>query len=56
VTRRNAVFAYDFRPRSHRWQVMAAVRPSELELMFAMTTVGGDFFRAYLNHDEAENW
>jgi hypothetical protein len=56
-------FAYDFRPHSHHWQVMAAVRAAEFEaatlevggarLMFAMTSVGDGFFPLHLELDEA---
>ncbi len=51
-------FAFDFRPHSHHWQVMAGVRASEYEaatievggaeIMFAMTSVGDGFFPARL--------
>jgi hypothetical protein len=48
------MFAYDFRPHSHHWQVMAGVRASAHEaatitvggatIMMAMTSVGDGFF------------
>jgi hypothetical protein len=50
-------FAFDFRPHSHHWQVMAGVRAAEHEaatihvggadIMFAMTSVGDGFFPAH---------
>jgi hypothetical protein len=50
-------FAFDFRPHSHHWQVMAGVRAAEHEaatitvggaaVMFAMTSVGDGFFPAH---------
>ncbi|MBV1852860.1 hypothetical protein [Catellatospora tritici] len=56
-------FAFDFRPHSHHWQVMAGVRASEHEaatievggarVMFAMTSIGDGFFPVYLDHDVA---
>jgi hypothetical protein len=54
-------FAYDFRPHSHHWQVMAGVRGSEHEaatievgdatIMFAMTSVGDGVFPVHLELD-----
>jgi hypothetical protein len=56
-------FAYDFRPHSHHWQVMAGVRAAEHEaatidvggarIMFAMTSVGDGFFPAHLELDDS---
>ncbi|BCJ68896.1 hypothetical protein [Polymorphospora rubra] len=56
-------FAYDFRPHSHHWQVMAGVRASEHEagtidvgaarIMFAMTSVGDGFFPVHAELDAA---
>ena len=57
------LFAYDFRPHSHHWQVMAGVRASEHDaatievggarLMFAMTSVGDGFFPVHVELDAA---
>jgi len=54
-------FAYDFRPHSHHWQVMAGVRASPHDaatididgarLLFAMTSVGDGFFPVHVEHD-----
>jgi hypothetical protein len=54
-------FAYDFRPHSHHWQVMADVRASEYEaatidvggarMLFATTSVGDGFFPVRVHHD-----
>jgi hypothetical protein len=54
-------FAFDFRPHSHHWQVMALVRASEHEagviqvggatVMMAMTSVGDGFFPVHLDVD-----
>jgi hypothetical protein len=54
-------FAYDFRPHSHHWEVMARVRASENEaatievggarLMMAMTSVGDGFFPVHQEVD-----
>jgi hypothetical protein len=54
-------FAFDFRPHSHLWQVMADVRASENEaatidvggarLMFVMTSVGDGFFPVHVERD-----
>jgi hypothetical protein len=51
-------FAFDFRPHSHHYQVMGAVRASEEEaatieisgvpILFAMTSVGDGFFPVQL--------
>jgi hypothetical protein len=56
-------FAFDFRPHSHHWQVMADVRASEKEaatidvggarIMFAMTSVGDGFFPVHVELDAA---
>ncbi len=56
-------FAFDFRPHSHHWQVMAGVRASEHEaasidvggarVMFAMTTVGDGVFPVHVELDAA---
>ncbi|MEV0729764.1 hypothetical protein [Polymorphospora sp. NPDC050346] len=56
-------FAYDFRPHSHHWQVMAGVQVSEHEaatidvggarVMFAMTSVGDGFFPVHAELDAA---
>lgn len=56
-------FAVDFRPHSHHWQAMRAVRASEHEaatlavggadVMLAMTSVGDGFFPAHLDVDAA---
>jgi hypothetical protein len=65
--RRTAVperkFAFDFRPHSHHWRVMADVRASAHEaatievggarIMFAMTSVGDGFFPVHLERDAA---
>jgi hypothetical protein len=52
-------FAFDFRPHSHHWAVMAGVRASEHEaatievggahIMFAMTSVGDGFFPVHVD-------
>ncbi len=57
------MFAFDFRPHSHHWQVMAGVRASGHEaatievggarLMFAMTSVGDGFFPVRVDLDAA---
>jgi hypothetical protein len=54
-------FAFDFRPHSHHWQVMARVRASvheaavievgDANIMFAMTSVGDGFFLVHLELD-----
>lgn len=54
-------FAFDFRPHSHHWQVMADIRSSENEaatidvsgarIMFAMTSVGDGFFPVHVDLD-----
>jgi hypothetical protein len=54
-------FAFDFRPHSHHWRVMADVRASENEaagidvdgarVMFAMTSVGDGFFPVHAELD-----
>jgi hypothetical protein len=54
-------FAYDFRPHSHHWKVMAEVRASEHEagtirvggaqILFAMTSVGDGFFPVRVDHN-----
>ncbi len=54
-------FAFDFRPHSHHWQVMADVRAALHEaatievggaqLMFAMTSVGDGFFPVHVEHN-----
>jgi hypothetical protein len=56
-------FAFDFRPHSHHWRVMADVRASENEaakidvggarIMFAMTSVGDGFFPVHVELDAA---
>ncbi|GAA4572235.1 hypothetical protein GCM10023176_34720 [Micromonospora coerulea] len=56
-------FAFDFRPHSHHWRVMADVRTSENEaatidvggasIMFAMTSVGDGSFPVYVELDAA---
>jgi hypothetical protein len=56
-------FAFDFRPHSHHWRVMADVRVSENEaakidvggarIMFAMTSVGDGFFPVHVELDAA---
>ncbi|WP_200211070.1 hypothetical protein [Micromonospora coerulea] len=56
-------FAFDFRPHSHHWRVMADVRASENEaatidvggasIMFAMTSVGDGLFPVYVELDAA---
>ncbi|GAA3921007.1 hypothetical protein Aau02nite_35230 [Amorphoplanes auranticolor] len=56
-------FAFDFRPHSHHWQVMAAVRASDHEagviqvdgadILLAMTSVGDGFFPVHLDVDAA---
>jgi hypothetical protein len=58
-------FAFDFRPHSHHWQVMADVRGSDHEaatievggsrMLFAMTTVGDGFFPVDVELDRAGN-
>lgn len=64
-TRRNdpggPKLAFDFRPHSHHWQVMALVRASEHEagviqvggadMLMAMTSVGDGFFPVHLDVD-----
>jgi hypothetical protein len=55
------MFAFDFRPHSHHWRVMADVRASEHEagtidvggarVMFAMTSVGDGFFPVHVELD-----
>jgi hypothetical protein len=54
-------FAFDFRPHSHHWQVMAGVRAADHEAatievggataLFAMTSVGDGFFPVDLDVD-----
>lgn len=54
-------FAFDFRPHSHHWQVMAGVRASEHEaatievggarIMFTMTSVGDGSFPIHVERD-----
>jgi hypothetical protein len=54
-------FALDFRPHSHHWQVMAAVRAADHEaatlavggadVMMAMTSIGDGFFPVHLDVD-----
>ncbi|WP_412541776.1 hypothetical protein R8Z50_04280 [Longispora sp. K20-0274] len=54
-------FAFDFRPHSHHWQVMAGVRAAEHEaaaievggasVLFAMTSVGDGFFPVHVEVD-----
>ncbi|MEJ2854215.1 MULTISPECIES: hypothetical protein [unclassified Saccharothrix] len=54
-------FAFDFRPHSHHWQVMAALRASDHEaatltidgadIMMAMTSTGDGFFPTHLHSD-----
>jgi hypothetical protein len=64
--RRNSAdyrFAFDFRPHSDHWRVMAAVRASEHEaatidvggarMMFAMTSVGDGFFPVQVEFDSS---
>lgn len=56
-------FAFDFRPHSHHWQVMAGVRASAHEaatitvggasILFAMTSIGDGNFPAQLELDAA---
>jgi hypothetical protein len=56
-------FAFDFRPHSHHWQVMAGVRASENEaatiavggarVMMAMTSIGDGFFPVRLDLNAA---
>ena len=56
-------FAFDLRPHSHHWRVMADVRASENEaasidvggalIMFAMTSVGDGFFPVHVELDAA---
>jgi hypothetical protein len=56
-------FAYDFRPHSHHWEVMAKVRASENEagtivvggarILFAMTSIGDGFFPVRVDYDAA---
>lgn len=56
-----AMFAFDFRPHSHHWQVMAGVRASEYEaatvtvggaeIMMVMTSVGDGVFPVHLDLD-----
>jgi hypothetical protein len=58
-------FAFDFRPHSHHWRVMALVRASDREagvirvggadILMAMTSVGDGFFPAYIDVDAAGN-
>lgn len=58
-----AMFAFDFRPHSHHWQVMAGVRASEYEaatitvggaeVMMAMTSIGDGVFPVHLDLDAA---
>ncbi|MEV6303188.1 hypothetical protein AB0M02_27515 [Actinoplanes sp. NPDC051861] len=55
------MFAFDFRPHSHHWQVMELVRASEHEagvievggakVLMAMTSVGDGFFPVHLDVD-----
>jgi hypothetical protein len=57
-------FAFDFRPHSHHWQVMADVRASENEaasidvdgarIMLAMTSVGDGFFPVHVELDASD--
>lgn len=57
------MFAYDFRPHSHHWKVMAGVRASEHEaatitiggadIIIAMTSIGDGFFPVHLDLDES---
>ena len=54
-------FAFDFRPHSHHWQVMAGVRASAhdaatievggAQLMFAMTSIGDGFFPVHVEQN-----
>ncbi|MBQ1073318.1 hypothetical protein KBX06_09095 [Micromonospora sp. C31] len=54
-------FAFDFRPHSHHWQMMRAVRESdheagvirvgEADILMAMTSVGDGFFPVHLDVD-----
>lgn len=56
-------FAFDFRPHSHHWQVMAGVRAAGHEaatihvggadIMFAMTSIGDGFFPVHAEFDAA---
>jgi len=56
-------FAFDFRPHSHHWQVMALVRASDHEagviqvggadILMAMTSVGDGYFPVHLDVDAA---
>lgn len=56
-------FAFDFRPHSHHWQVMAGVRAAEhqaatitvggAEVMMAMTSIGDGGFPVHLHVDAA---
>ncbi|WP_211268753.1 hypothetical protein [Actinoplanes subtropicus] len=56
-------FAFDFRPHSHRWQVMSLVRASDhdagviqvdgADILMAMTSVGDGFFPVHLDVDAA---
>ncbi|SCL21210.1 hypothetical protein GA0074692_1117 [Micromonospora pallida] len=56
-----AMFAFDFRPHSHHWQVMAGVRAAEYEaatitvggaeIMMAMTSIGDGVFPVHLDLD-----
>jgi hypothetical protein len=56
-------FAFDFRPHSHHWQVMASVRASDHEagviqvgdadILMAMTSVGDGYFPVHLDVDTA---
>lgn len=56
-------FAFDLRPHSHHWQVMADVRASENEaasidvggarIMFAMTSIGDGFFPVHIELNAA---
>ncbi|WP_433177176.1 hypothetical protein [Actinoallomurus sp. CA-150999] len=56
-------FAFDLRPHSHHWRVMADVRASENEaasidvggarIMFAMTSIGDGFFPVHVELDAA---
>jgi hypothetical protein len=58
---RKHTFAYDLRPHSHHWRVMADVRAAEHDaatievggarLMFAMTSVGDGFFPVHVEQD-----
>jgi hypothetical protein len=54
-------FAFDFRPHSHHWRVMAGVRASEYDaatidvggatILFAMTSVGDGYFPVHVDVD-----